>query len=75
MALQVIKTVEQLDALNSDLMVDGYRAGFANEPNYTQKDQGYWHGFLNGQVDGKHMLISPEQCELARVVVASQREN
>lgn len=68
-----ITTVKQLDALNVDRMVAGYRAGFKNTPNYTERDQAYWHGYLNGQADGGFMQNSIEQQELARVVVARSR--
>ena len=73
MAIEAITTVEQLDALDSDRMVAGYLAGFHNEPNYTERDRAYWHGYMNGQVDGGFMPISDEQAELARAVVASRR--
>ena len=69
MAFQAITTVEALNQLDSDLMVKGYQAGYANTPDYTQRDQAYWHGYLNGQVDGKHMQISDQQRELAHAVV------
>jgi hypothetical protein len=59
--------------MDSDAMVRGYLAGFSNTPDYTQRDQAYWHGYLNGQVDGKHMPLSDEQRQLARAVVARQR--
>lgn len=73
MAFDAITTVAQLEQLDSDLMVKGYMAGFDNSPDYTQRDQAYWHGYLNGQVDGKHMQISDEQRQLARTVVQHQR--
>ena len=71
--MRAITTVKQLDALNIDLVVVGYRAGFKNTPNYTERDQAYWHGYLNGQVDGGFMQSSVEQQELARAVVARSR--
>lgn len=74
-AFKEIKTVEQLDAMDSDLMVKGYLAGRKDAPDYTQRDQSYWHGYLNGQVDGGHMQISETQCALARAVVARWRAN
>lgn len=61
-----ITTLAQVDALDDDLLVAGYRAGLNNQPDYTQKSQAYWHGFNNGQVDGKHAQASSEQMELAR---------
>ena len=68
MKFEPITTQAQLDALDSDLIVAGYRAGFRNVPDYTQREQAYWHGYLNGQVDGHHMPISREQMLLARNV-------
>lgn len=59
-----ITTLEQVDALDDDLVVAGYRAGMRNQPDYTQTAQDYWHGFNNGQVDGKHAEPSAEQSEL-----------
>lgn len=71
MTFKVITTVDALNALDQDQIVAGYRAGLRNEPDYTQRDQGYWHGYMNGQVDTRRMPISPEQQALAREVVAS----
>lgn len=69
-----ITTLEQLNALDESAILDGYRAGMGFvDVNYTRKDQAYWHGFLNGQVDRGLAPISPEQQELARVVVANWR--
>ena len=69
MAFKEITTVEQLNQLDEDAMVLGYRAGFDNRPNFTEKNPAYWHGYLNGQVDGNHMPISEAQRELARAYV------
>lgn len=63
-----ITTLEQIDALDDDLVVAGYRAGRLNLPDYTQTSQDYWHGFNNGQVDGGHAKISAEQAELCHNV-------
>ena len=67
-----VTTVEQLNALDSDLCLAGYRAGFGfTEVNYMQKDPAYWHGYRNGQVDRGLEPITPEQCQLAREAIAS----
>ena len=71
--MKEVTTVKELDALDGDLIVAGYRAGFSNTPNYTQRDKAYWHGYMNGQVDGKHMPISNEQRQLARSVVDGRK--
>ena len=66
-----ITTIEQLNTLDQESIVPGYLAGFKNNPDYTRKEQGYWHGFLNGQVDGGFIPISDEQRILARALVAN----
>lgn len=61
--------VTKEDALNldTDLCVKGYLVGLKDsQPDYTQKDQAYWHGYLNGQVDAGKCPASAEQMELAR---------
>lgn len=73
MAHQPVTTLEELAALDQDLMVVGYYAGLSNEPDYSQQDKAYWHGFLNGQVDKGFIKSSPDQQQLARVVVADLR--
>ena len=60
--------VGNLDALNQDEIVAGYLAGLGNMPDYTKRDQGYWHGYMNGQVDKGLMPISTEQQQLARAI-------
>jgi hypothetical protein len=66
--MEPITTLAQLDALDGDVIVEGYRAGFHNTPNYTRREQAYWHGYLNGQVDGGFMQLSVEQQQLAHAV-------
>jgi hypothetical protein len=68
--MKAITTLEELDALDGDAMLDGYRAGLGfAQINYMRKDQAYWHGYLNGQVDRGLAPISPEQRQLARLCV------
>lgn len=63
-------SLDELDAMDKDLMLEGYRAGLGYiQVNYTRKDKAYWHGYLNGQVDSGEIPISPEQSELAREIV------
>jgi hypothetical protein len=61
-----ITTQEELDALDGDLILAGYRAGLKDQPDYTQREQAYWHGYMNGQVDTGRMPISEEQRQLCR---------
>ena len=62
-----ILTKEQALQLDNDLCVKGYLVGIKDQqPDYTQKDQAYWHGYLNGQVDCGKMKPSLEQQALAK---------
>lgn len=55
-----VTTAEELDSLDSDDIVEGYRDGRANEPRPTgNRSKGYWHGWRNGQVDGHHAKSDP----------------
>lgn len=65
MPFKEIRTAAQLDALDTNLCVLGYRAGLDQAPDYTQRDQAYWHGYLNGCVDAGHMQPSDAQQALA----------
>jgi len=72
--MKAITTMEELNALDADAILAGYRAGLEfTQVDYTRKDQAYWHGYLNGQVDRGLAPISPEQQQLARVIVADMR--
>lgn len=71
MPFKEIRTAAELDALDTDLCVLGYRAGRKQAPDYTQRDQAYWHGYLNGCVDAGHMQASEAQCALARDCLVS----
>ena len=51
-----VATVEELSALNTDEIVEGYFDGFDNEPAPgDNRSKSYWHGYRNGQVDGGHV--------------------
>jgi hypothetical protein len=71
--MRAITTLAQLNALDTDVVVEGYRAALHNTPDHTRREQAYWHGYLNGEVDAGRMPISKEQAELARAVVAASR--
>lgn len=71
MAIKPITTAAELDALDTDDCVRGYMAGRKQQPDYTQRGQAYWHGYLNGCVDGGHMQPSAEQMALVADVVAT----
>ena len=69
-----VRTLEQLDALNSDELVEGYLDGFRGEiqPGHN-RSLAYWHGWRNGAVDGKHREKDDEQALLARLYIERQR--
>lgn len=69
-----VTTVADLDTLNSEEIVEGYRDGRAGEPEPgNNRSRSYWHGCRNGASDGRHRDIDAAQRELAHVVVAAQR--
>ena len=71
-----ITTKEQAMQLDDELCVKGYLVGFKDQqPDYTQKDQSYWHGYLNGQVDCGKMKPSIEQLALARDWVGKSKQH
>lgn len=70
---KAITTKEQAEALDTNLCIEGYLAGLKSVPNYTQKEQAYWHGYMNGQVDSGKMTISEEQQMLASDYVRKAR--
>lgn len=62
-----IVTKEQAEELDDELCVQGYLVGLKDQqPDYTQKDQAYWHGYLNGQVDCGKLPISDQQMNIAK---------
>jgi hypothetical protein len=66
-AFTPITTRAQLDALDQDSILEGYRAGMGFIPvNHTKTDRGYWHGFNNGQIDRGLVPSGPENAALAR---------
>jgi hypothetical protein len=64
-----VTTVEELHTLDEAAIVRGYRAGLGNNADFAETDRGYWHGYLNGLVDGGHAKGSPEQAALAHAYV------
>lgn len=71
--MKPVTTMAELNALDADQCIEGYWAGRDDTPDYTRRDQAYWHGYLNGEVDAGRVPLSTEQRELARVFVASTR--
>ena len=66
-----IVTKEQLEKLDKDLCIHGY----SETPNHTMKEQSYWHGYMNGQVDSGRMPPSITQIMLAADIVSKKLGN
>jgi hypothetical protein len=71
-----VSTVAELDTLDSDEIVEGYRDGRNNEPPPTgNRSKAYWHGWRNGMADAGHMELDGAMRQLAHEVVEqSKRE-
>jgi hypothetical protein len=64
-----VTTIADLDQLDPDEMVEGFRDGFAGEPEpQGNRSRAYWHGWRNGAVDGRHREKDEAQAILAAAV-------
>lgn len=70
-----VTTVEELMQLDEASVMRGYRAGLDSAPDYAERDRGYWHGYLNGQVDRGVVRPSREQMALAREYARHRAQN
>jgi len=69
-----VMTLEELDTLNSDDVIEGYFDGRANEPEPGgNRSKSYWHGWRNGMVDGHHMEKDAAMAILAHLFVQRGR--
>ena len=65
-----IMTLEELDLLNDEEVIEGYFDGRANEPEPGgNRSKSYWHGWRNGMVDGGHAEKDAAQAILAHLAV------
>jgi len=70
-----IETVAELDALDTQEIIEGYYDGRDNEPEPgDNRSLSYWHGWRNGMADGGHRKIDAAQRKLAGAVIASQKK-
>ncbi|AZW14229.1 hypothetical protein CS344_20155 [Bordetella bronchiseptica] len=65
-----VRTKADLDLLDHDEIVQGYREGLAGaaQPG-SDKSRSYWHGWRNAQVDRGWAKPDDAQCQLAREYV------
>lgn len=69
-----VVTLEELDTLDDDEIIEGYWDGRNNEPRPSgNRSKAYWHGWRNGMVDGGHAKPDAEGMLLARKIVARWR--
>lgn len=68
-----VYTLADLDSLNQEDVIEGYRDGRANEPAPgDNRSRAYWHGWRNGQADGGYTEPDQAQQDLAREFLAAQ---
>jgi hypothetical protein len=68
-----VTTMAELNAMDDDAIVAGYLAGLRLSGDFTRTDKAYWHGYMNGLVDGRHVATpSAAQMELARAYVEAK---
>ena len=61
-----VSTLAELDALDAGEMLEGYRDGFAGEPEPRgNRSRSYWHGWRNGATDKGLRKLDAEQSILA----------
>jgi hypothetical protein len=68
-----VTTIEELDSLDLDEICEGYREGFAGEPEPgNNRSKSFWHGWRNGYHD-RNGISDPASTALARAHVARFR--
>ena len=64
----------ELDLIDEDECVAGYRSGLINDPEPgSDKSKSFWHGWRNGMMDRGILPLDAEAQKLAREVVAMHR--
>jgi hypothetical protein len=70
-----VTTLEEMDALDRDEVIEGYLDGYKGEPEPgNNRSRAYWHGWCNGAVDSKRREISDAQVKLCGLHVARSRQ-
>jgi hypothetical protein len=69
-----VSTEAELDALNSEEIVEGYYDGRNNEPEPTgNRSRAYWHGWRNGMADAGRIPIDDAMRALTHDVLKRGR--
>lgn len=71
----VVRTKVDLETLDEDQIVAGYRAGMSGVTSLPGSDKcrGYWHGWRNAMIDRGHHRADDASTQLAREVVGLYR--
>jgi hypothetical protein len=71
---QPLSTMAELDALDSDECLAGYRSGWSGDPEPgSDKSKSHWHGWRNGMMDSGRMALDTASHSLVREVVGTYR--
>ena len=66
---------DQIKALDSDDMVEGYRDGARGEPEPgDNRSYAYWHGWTKGALDGGHRQTTNADTLLVRDILANHKD-
>lgn len=75
MTFEPVSTLDDLDSLNDDEIVAGYREWRKGDPQPgPNRGRAYWHGWMNAARDHGEQPISPEARELAHVWLQRERQ-
>ena len=69
-----VVTVEDLQSLDRDEVLEGYEDGFEGWPCGDNRSRSYWHGWRNGRVDGGHAALDYYQHCLAHAFYKHERQ-
>lgn len=70
-----IETVVDCEAMDTDAIVQGYMDGMRGTVDHTRKDQAYWHGQGNADVDRGRCVATVHQSKLAQAYVDRWRSH
>ena len=74
---QPVRTMAELDLLDDDEIVEGYRAGlhapFGTPEPGSDKSRSYWHGWRNARVDSGFAVSDGAQRQLSREYVGKYK--
>ncbi len=69
-----VRTFADLQTLDGDEVVDGYRDGFRGEPEPgNNRTRSYWHGWRNGAVDRGDRELDEHQRALVEDMARQRR--